>query len=557
MKIMNARKTVQTVCMLVMMTWCVMCCCAGNSSALETGIPNLEVWGYIQNETAIHTTSNSGLENIFEDSHVSPAFGNHPASLLINGLSRQNKVDHSGSMMKFENTFNLKALYRLVDTYDRKITFFSRFYLLYDAVHDMENDLGYRSGGLPGAKHGSGDPRHWYRDDFNNQSFKRIVRELYVDINTPAFDIRIGKQMIVWGEIDGFRLLDLVNPFDLREFILDDYEDSRTPQWSIDVKWRFMESKPDQFLEFVFIPDFEANQIMKEGSQWDVDEIKVYYAGIRAFQYVDDFNLFGPDYHFKNKYSKPGQAFKNANMGVRLSGLAQMERGALAYSFSYFYTWDASWAPFVKGWFMPLIGNVKSHNTVPGVTDLFLLAPTTIERKHTRNHIFGATFNKVVGTWALRGEMAFTLNKYTAVNPLRTGQSGQDFEKKKNTIDYCLGFDKNIFTDVFLSGQIIQSIVLNADKRMVKGLSLRERRAVNTFFTFVIMKLFNNDQMGFSTLMAYGTEGEWWINPKLWWEVTQNIKATVSAHIFEGNHYDTLGQMDDNDHIFVQLKYSF
>jgi len=39
----------------------------------------------------------------------------------------------------------------------------------------------------------------------------------------------------------------------------------------------------------VFIPDFEANQIMKEGSQWDVDEIKVYYAGIRAFQYVDDF----------------------------------------------------------------------------------------------------------------------------------------------------------------------------------------------------------------------------------------------------------------------------
>ena len=79
------------------------------------------------------------------------------------------------------------------------------------------------------------------------------------------------------------------------------------------------------------------------------------------------------------------------------------------------------------------------------------------------------------------------------------------------------------------------SIVLDADKRMVKGLSLRERRAVNTFFTFVIQKLFNDDQMGFSNLLAYGTEGEWWINPKLWWEVTQNIKATVSAHIFEGS----------------------
>jgi hypothetical protein len=557
MKMRTAKKIARTVCVLVMMIWGVMCCFAGNSSALETGIPNLEVWGYIQNETAIHTTTNPGLENIFEDFHVAPALGIHPASPIINGLSRQNTVDHRGSMMKFENTFNLKALYRLVDTYDRRITLFSRFYLLYDSVYNMENDIGYRSGGLPGAMHGSGDPRHWYRDQFNDNTFKQIVKELYVDINTPALDIRIGKQMIVWGEIDGFRLLDLVNPFDLREFILDDYEDSRIAQWSIDAKWRFMPSKPDQFLEFVFIPDFEANQLMREGSQWEVDELKVYNAGVRAFQYVDDFDVFGPDYHFKNNYSKPGQSIKNANMGVRLSGVAQMKRGALAYSFSYFYTWDASWTPFVKGWYMPGVGNVSSHHQIPGTTDQFILAPTTIERKHTRNHVFGSTFNKVVGTWQFRGELAYTLNKYTGVDPLRTGRSGQDMEKKKDTVDYCLGFDKNVFTDVFLSGQIIQSIVLNADSHMVKGLSLQERRSVNTFFTFVIQKLFNNDQMGVSSLIAYGTEGEWWINPKIWWEVTQNIKATLAAQIFEGNHYDTLGQMDDNDNIFIQLKYSF
>jgi hypothetical protein len=557
MEIMNIRKTVQAVCPLVMMIWGVMCCCAGNSSAIETGIPNLEVWGYIQNETAAHTTSNSPLI-MFEDYNVAPGTGGiHPASPIINGLSRQNTVDHSGSMMKFENTFNLKALYRLVDTYDRRISIFARTYLLYDAVYQMENDIGYRSGGLPNAMHKGGDPRHWYRDQFSDNTFKQIMRELYVDINTPALDIRIGKQMIVWGEIDGFRLLDLVNPFDLREFILDDYEDSRIPQWSLDVKWRFMPYKPDQFLEFVFIPDFEGNQIMREGSQWEVDEVKIYHAGDRSFQYVDDNDLFGPDYHYENKYSDPGQSFKNANMGVRFSGLAQMNRGALAYSLSYFYTWDASWVPFVKGWFMPGVGNVDSHNQIPGVTDQFLLAPTTIERKHTRNHVFGATFNKVIGTWNLRGEMAYTLNKYTAVDPLRSGPSGQDFEKKKDTLDYCLGFDKNIFTDVFLSGQIIQSIVLNADSHMVKGLSLTERRSVNTFFTFVVQKLFNNDQMGVSALTVYGTEGEWWINPQFWWEVTQNIKVTLAAHVFEGNSYDALGEFDRNDQVLLRVKYSF
>ncbi len=76
MEMITAKKIARPVCVLVMMIWGVMCCFAGNSSAaLETGIPNLEVWGYIQNETAAHTTSNSGLKNIFEDYRVAPGTG--------------------------------------------------------------------------------------------------------------------------------------------------------------------------------------------------------------------------------------------------------------------------------------------------------------------------------------------------------------------------------------------------------------------------------------------------------------------------------------------------
>ena len=160
-------------------------------------------------------------------------------------------------------------------------------------MYDLTNDQGWRAGGLPGARRGAGNAGRYYRNDLHWRAAKQIPREFYVDYNIPQMDLRIGKQMIVWGEIDGFRLLDLVNPFDLREFILDDYEDSRIPQWSVDLKWRFLEDKPDQYLEFIWIPDFEANQIMKEGSQWEVDELTVYYAGDRTFSYVDKYNLFG------------------------------------------------------------------------------------------------------------------------------------------------------------------------------------------------------------------------------------------------------------------------
>ena len=82
--------------------------------ALDTGINNLEMWGYVQNEIAWHTTSNNGGPALYEDRYVSPLLGFHPASFAINGLLKENKNKHAGSLMKFENTFNLKALYRLI-----------------------------------------------------------------------------------------------------------------------------------------------------------------------------------------------------------------------------------------------------------------------------------------------------------------------------------------------------------------------------------------------------------------------------------------------------------
>jgi len=521
--------------------------------ALETGIENLEMWGYVQNEIAVHTTSNPGTGTLYEDRHVSPLLGFHPASFAINGLLRENRNSHEGSLMKFENTFNLKAIYRLVPG---KLEVFGRIYMLWDGVYSMEGDIGWDRSGLPGrdSARKSGDPRHRYRDDFHNHPFKRILRELYIDYHSTNLEVRIGKQMVVWGEIDGFRLLDLVNPFDLREFILDEYEDSRIPQWSVDVKWRFWPGKPNKSLEFVFIPDFEDNYFMEEGSQWEVDELKVFKGGVNAFNWFD--GLLGPLYDFNLAHRKPGQSLSNSNFGIRFKDIMQTKWGALAYTLSYFYALDYNFTPFVRGW-SPLFGfgstNGKSPMGYPG----FINAPTYVELEHTRLHIFGVTFNYTVGFWQFRGEIAYTLNKYTGVNPLECGPEGQDMAKKRDTLDYCIGFDRNIFTDWFISGQIIQNIIIDADSHMVKGLSLQDRRAIDTHFTLVIQKLFNNDQMTIQTLIAYGTEGEWWLSPMFKWEVTQNTSFSLGAQVFEGDHYDTLGQFNRNDLIYSRLRYSF
>ena len=55
------------------------------------------------------------------------------------------------------------------------------------------------------------------------------VREFFVDWDVGQQGmLRIGKQQIVWGETDGMKLLDVVNPQNFREFILEEFDESRS-----------------------------------------------------------------------------------------------------------------------------------------------------------------------------------------------------------------------------------------------------------------------------------------------------------------------------------------
>ncbi|MEE2981824.1 MAG: DUF1302 family protein, partial [Pseudomonadota bacterium] len=64
-------------------------------------------------------------------------------------------------------------------------------------------------------------------------------RELYADAIIGDWWIRLGKQQIVWGKTDFFRLQDLINPVDFgQHFFFDSFEDIRIPQWMMSVQWK-------------------------------------------------------------------------------------------------------------------------------------------------------------------------------------------------------------------------------------------------------------------------------------------------------------------------------
>ncbi len=79
---------------------------------------------------------------------------------------------------------------------------------------------------------GANDDYQWHRNYTQND----YLRELYMDTSLGDWDLRIGKQQVVWGTADGIKLLDIINPTDFRELNQNAMEDSRIPVWMINAE---------------------------------------------------------------------------------------------------------------------------------------------------------------------------------------------------------------------------------------------------------------------------------------------------------------------------------
>ncbi|PCI17015.1 MAG: hypothetical protein COB62_07725 [Piscirickettsiaceae bacterium] len=64
-------------------------------------------------------------------------------------------------------------------------------------------------------------------------------RELYIDAIVDDWWLRLGKQQVVWGKTDFFRMQDIVNPMDFgQHFFFDPFEDIRIPQWIASLQYK-------------------------------------------------------------------------------------------------------------------------------------------------------------------------------------------------------------------------------------------------------------------------------------------------------------------------------
>lgn len=95
-------------------------------------------------------------------------------------------------------------------------------------------------------------------------------KELYLLYAGDDFDLRFGQQQIVWGKTDGIRMLDIINPLDMREFILDDFLDLRIGLWAVRLNYYAYLNDAEHEFEFVVIPDARGAKAAPTLARWGI-----------------------------------------------------------------------------------------------------------------------------------------------------------------------------------------------------------------------------------------------------------------------------------------------
>ncbi|TPW11355.1 MAG: hypothetical protein FD130_1997, partial [Halothiobacillaceae bacterium] len=164
------------------------------------------------------------------------------------------------SITKIRNILYLNAQYPLID--NRVDLFFAGW-----AYHDLAYDLFNYDTIAARSERNDDEPLVFVeRLDEEKDSPVADIRELYADLFFDKLDLRVGKQYIVWGVLEGVRVVDEVNPIDFRELIMPDLLDYRIPLWSL--KMDYTGESADY--QFIWIPDLRFNKPAPRGSEWEM-----------------------------------------------------------------------------------------------------------------------------------------------------------------------------------------------------------------------------------------------------------------------------------------------
>jgi len=329
-------------------------------------------------------------------------------------------------------------------------------------------------------------------------------KEAYLLYGADDYDLRIGQQQIVWGKTDGIRMLDIINPIDLREFILDDFLDSRIGLWSARLNYYADVGGTEHEFEFVVVPDARPAEFAPVGSRWGIS--------------------FGSAVPGVSVVTLPSE---QPNWSLRNTELGLAWRANLA-------GWDLS-LNYYYGW-----------NDFPNVFKQLVGTTLTVQLRHLRMHTAGGSFSNSFGAFVVRGEMAVNFGEGINTTSLTWANS----VVRRTTLNAAIAVDYTKFNWT-IGVQLFGRQILNepvVDPTII---------STPNFATLRIATDFMNEKLKPEMLLiADIDDGGLWARPKVSYEFSDDLVGTLGMDIIAGSG-GFFGPFASNDRVYTEAEWSF
>ena len=209
----------------------------------------------------------------------------------------------------------IEGLFKIKDCPEEQISFFGGFKYWYDLAPVYDPKM--RNGISPAVPEMD---RNWY----SRSQDRDLISEAYIDYIRGPFNIRFGQQIVVWGETDIKRTVDIINPIDVRLGSpgTDNWEEIKLGLFML--RGTYQSNLPGNLLfEMLYIPgDFRPARLPVDGTHYGPNPVVTkdgFYPympyGVTAWQF------------HKARMDAPGWNLKNYEYGLRVRG----------------FTWNIDW----------------------------------------------------------------------------------------------------------------------------------------------------------------------------------------------------------------------
>ena len=377
-----------------------------------------------------------------------------------------------------------------------------------------------------------------------------FIREAYVK-KTFALDdgkqlfVKIGRQQVVWGRTDLFRVLDVINPVDYsRNNIYDELQDIRIPMWIAQAEYRMgaSESMQDRNLQLIWNFDkFRPNNLGQCGSPNVILDAGCFFRGMKSLWdnggTVANFANVGPDTLLATNFGPhqigianvdlPAWRLDNTQLGLKFEGIT---KDGLNFSLN---------ALTYRSQLPSLHGGKRAVNAFTGEFRDAWPYLISFDVAFPRVHLLGGSldFQWPKADAAMRMEAAFTQGEEFP------NTSRPELFSKNKVFRGVIGMDRPTFVPfisdsrtVLFSGQLFWQHIF--DHELYSGPLGQYGMADwkdNLTGTLLIKAFLANDRVSPQVIIARDFKARAYVvSPSVEWSVSDNMKFTFGANLKGG-----------------------